>query len=146
MKSEKQTRLQEEFQRLVKPGKIQLLPNYVFRKAKPAIVGVEVLAGRIKPRYELIKEDGSSVGDMMQIQDRGEAVSEANIGMQVAISLNKPTVGRQIHEKDILYVAVPEEQAKALMTKFQDLLTQDELQALSELMEIKRRKNPFWAA
>jgi len=146
MKSEKQTRLQEEFQRLVKPGKIQLLPNYVFRKAKPAIVGVEVLAGRIKPRYELIKEDGSSVGDMMQIQDRGEAVSEANTGMQVAISLNKPTVGRQIHEKDILYVAVPEEQAKALMTKFQDRLTQDELQALSELMEIKRRKNPFWAA
>ena len=146
MKSEKQARLQEEFQRLVKPGKIKLLPGYVFRKAKPAIVGIEVLAGRIKPKYELIKENGSSIGEIMQIQDRGQPISEANIGMQVAISLNKPTVGRHIQEKDILYVKIPEQQAKTLLTKFQDLLTPDELKALNELLEIMRRKIPFWAA
>ena len=66
--------------------------------------------------------------------------------MQVAISLNKPTVGRHIQEKDILYVKIPEQQAKTLLTKFQDLLTQDELKALSELLEIMRHKTPFWAA
>jgi translation initiation factor 5B len=146
MKSEKQARLHEEFERLVKPGKIKLLPGYVFRKAKPAIVGVEVLAGRIKPKYELIKEDGSYVGEVMQIQDRGEAVSEANAGMQVAVSLNKPTVGRHVQERDVLYVKMSEQQAKNLSTKFQDRLTPDELQALNELLEMMRRKNPFWAS
>lgn len=146
MKKEKQARLQQEFERLVKPGKIKLLPGYIFRKAKPAIVGIEVLAGRIKPKYELIKEDGTSIGEILQIQDRGDAISEANVGMQVAISLNKPTVGRHVQEKDILHVKIPEQQAKKLRTKFQDQLTQDELNTLDEYLQIMREKTPFWAA
>ena len=146
IKSEKEAQLKEEFERLVKPGKIKFLPGYVFRKAKPAIVGIEVLAGQIKPKYTLVKGDGRDVGEIMQIQDRGEAVSEANLGMQVAISLNKPVVGRHIHEKDILYVRVPEEHAKTLLTKFQDRLSPQELGALNEFVEVMRRKSPFWAA
>jgi len=146
IKSEKEAQLKEEFERLVKPGKIKFLPGYVFRKAKPAIVGIEVLAGQIKPKYTLVKGDGRDVGEIMQIQDRGEAVSEANLGMQVAISLNKPVVGRHIHEKDILYVRVPEEHAKTLLTKFQDRLSPQELGVLNEFVEVMRRKSPFWAA
>jgi translation initiation factor 5B len=67
--------------------------------------------------------------------------------MQVAISLNKPIVGRHIHEKDILYVRVPEVHAKMLLTKFQDRLTAEELEALNEYVELMRKKTtPFWAA
>ncbi|KPV62984.1 MAG: putative translation initiation factor IF-2 [Candidatus Bathyarchaeota archaeon BA2] len=145
-KSEKEAQLKEEFDRLVKPGKIKLLPGYVFRKAKPAIVGTEVLAGQIKPKYTLVREDGQDVGEIMQIQDRGQAVSEANVGMQVAISLNKPVVGRHIHENDVLYVKVPEEHAKTLLMKFQDRLSPQELGVLNEFVEMMRRKSPFWAA
>lgn len=137
----------EEFDRLVKPGVIKILPGYVFRKAKPAIVGVEVLAGRIKPKTVLVKEDGESVGEIMQIQDRGKPISEAVAEMQVAVSLDKPTVGRHIHEKDILYVRVPEADAKALLTKFQDRLAAEELEALSKYVELMRKRTtPFWAA
>jgi translation initiation factor 5B len=146
IKSEKEAQLEEEFNRLVKPGKIKFLPGYVFRRAKPAIVGIEVLAGRIKPKYTLVKEDGRDVGEIMQIQDRGQAISEAETGMQVAISLNRPVVGRHIFEKDILYVGVPEEHAKTLLTKFKERLSPQELEALNELVEIMRRKSPFWAA
>lgn len=146
VKSEKETQLKEEFDRLVKPGKIKFLPGYVFRKAKPAIFGVEVLTGHIQPKYVLVKEDGQDVGEIMQIQDRGQAVSEANTGMQVAVSLNKPTVGRHIHEGDTFYVMVPEAHAKILLTKFQDRLSPEELGALNELIEVMRRKSPFWAA
>jgi len=146
VKSEKEAQLKEEFDRLVKPGKIKLLPGYVFRRAKPAIVGIEVLAGQIKPKYALVREDGLDVGEIMQIQDRGQAVSEANVGMQVAVSLNKPVVGRHIHENDVLYVKVPEEQAKTLLTKFQDRLSPQELEVLNEFVETMRRKSPFWAA
>jgi len=146
VKSEKEAQLKEEFERLVKPSKIKLLPGYVFRKAKPAIVGIEVLAGQIKPKCTLVKEDGLDVGEIMQIQDRGQALSEANVGMQVAVSLNKPVVGRHIHENDILYVKVPEEHAKTLLTKFQDRLSPEELGVLNEFVERMRRKSPFWAA
>jgi len=146
IKSEKEAQLKEEFDRLVKPGKIKFLSGYVFRKAKPAIVGIEVLAGHIKPKYALVKEDGRDIGEIMQIQDRGQAVSEATAGMQVAVSLNKPVVGRHIYEGDIFYVKVPEAHAKILLTKFQDRLSIEELGALNELTELMRRKSPFWAA
>jgi translation initiation factor 5B len=137
----------EEFDRLVKPGKIRILPGYIFRKAKPAIVGVEVLGGRVKPKVVLVKEDGESVGEIVQIQDRGKAISEAAAEMQVAVSLDKPVVGRHIHEKDVLYVRVPEAHAKVLLTKFQDRLTSEELEALNEYVELMRKKTtPFWAA
>jgi len=146
MKSEREKRLQKELERIIRPGKIKLLPGYVFRKAKPAIVGIEILAGQIKPRYALVKEDGRDIGEIMQIQDRGQAVSEAKAGMQVAISLDKPVVGRHIQERDILYVRVPEPQAKALLTKFQDHLSPEELTTLNEFVDIMRRRSPFWAA
>lgn len=146
MKSTQEERVQKELDRLVRPGKIKILPGYVFRKAKPAIVGIEVLAGQIKPKYALIGEDGSSIGEIKQIQDRGQAITGAETGMQVAVSLDKPVVGRHINEGDILRVKVPEAHAKALLTKFQDNLSPDELETLNELVNIMRRRSPFWAS
>ena len=66
--------------------------------------------------------------------------------MQVAVSLNKAIVGRQIHEGEIFYVKVPEAHAKILLTKFQDRLTAEEIEALNEFIEIMRKQSPFWAA
>ncbi len=147
IQSEREKLVVEEFDHLVKPGKIRILPGYVFRKAKPAIVGVEVMAGKIRPKVFLIKDDGEDVGEIMQVQDKGKAVSEAAVGMQVAVSLNKPIVGRHINEKDILYVRVPEKHTKVLLKKFPDNLTTEELQALNEYVELMRKKTtPFWAA
>jgi len=146
MKSTQEERIQRELDRLVRPGKIKILPGYVFRKAKPAIVGIEVLAGQIKPKYALIGEDGRNIGEIKQIQDRGQAIPEAKTEMQVAISLDKPVVGRHINEGDVLLVKVPEEHVKALLTKFQDRLSSEELDALNELVDIMRRQLPLWAA
>jgi len=147
LQSERDKLALEEFDRLIKPGKIRILPGYIFRKAKPAIIGVEVLVGQIKPKNSLVKEDGEDVGEIMQIQDRGKSVSEAGAEMQVAISLDKPTVGRHIHEKDILYVRIPEAHAKVLRTQFQDRLSAGEFEVLNEYIELMRKKTTlFWAA
>lgn len=146
LNKQKEQGLQEEFDRLIKPGKMKLLPGYVFRRAKPAVVGVEVLAGQIKPKHTLAREDGGDVGEIVQIQDRGQAISEAEAGMQVAISLDKAVVGRHIYEKDVLYVRIPEEHAKTLLTKFQDRLSMEELKVLNEFVDMMRRESPFWAA
>jgi len=145
MRSEREARIREEFDRLVKPAKIKVLEGYVFRRAKPAIVGVEVSAGRIRPRLRLINEEGREVGEIMQIQDRGEAIPEAEAGMQVAISIDKAVVGRHFDEGDTLHVRVPERDVKTLNSKFRDRLTPDEVEALEELIEMMRKTNPFWA-
>jgi translation initiation factor 5B len=147
LKSQREAKIEQEFEKLVKPGKIRVMEGYVFRRTKPAIFGVEVLAGTLKPRYTLARaEDGKDVGEVQQIQDKGKALSEAKQGMQVAVSMDKPTVGRHIFEKDILYVKVPESDAKALMTTYLDKLTAEEQEALKEYVEAMRKTTPFWAA
>lgn len=147
LKTRREMELEQKFENLVTPGKIRILEGYIFRRAKPAIVGVEVLAGRIKPKYKLVRaENGEEIGEIQQIQEKGETLSEARQGMQVAISIDKPTVGRQIFEKDVLYVKVPEHHAKMLLTTFVDRLTLEEQEALNEYVNLVRKKIPFWAA
>jgi translation initiation factor 5B len=64
----------------------------------------------------------------------------------VAVSLDKPIVGRHIHEKDVLYVRIPEANAKVLLERFRDRLSPEELEVLKEFVDMMRRKVPFWAA
>lgn len=146
LKQEDEARLEDEFSRLIKPAKVMFLPGYIFRKAKPAVIGVEVLAGKIRPKQVLAKEDGRNVGEILQIQDKGKAASEATIGAQVAVSLGKAIVGRHIHEGEVFYVRVPESHAKMLLTKFEDRLMPEEIETLNEFVEIMRLESPFWAA
>jgi translation initiation factor 5B len=147
LKSKREAKIEQEFEKLVKPGKARVMEGYVFRRAKPAIFGVEVLGGQLKPKYALVRaENGEDVGEVQQIQDRGKALSEAKQDMQVAVSMDKPTVGRHIFEKDILYVKVPEPDAKALLTSYVDKLTAEEQEVLKEYVEKMRKKTPFWAS
>jgi translation initiation factor 5B len=144
MRSEKEARDKGEFERLTKPGKIKVLSGYVFRRAKPAIVGVEVLAGTIKPRIRLVDREGKEIGEILQIQDKGEAISLAEAGKQVAVSIDKPTVGRHFNEEDILYVSIPETHVSKLLSSFQNRLDPSEVECLNELVEIMRKTTPFW--
>jgi len=146
MRGEQEARMTKEFDKFVLPGKLRVLPGYVFRKAHPAIFGVEVVAGMIKPKYQLIGRDGEDLGEVMQVQDKGKAVSEAKTGAQVAVSLEKPVFGRHINENDTLYVKVPEAHARAMLTRFQTRLSTEELDALNEYVNLMRSKVPFWAA
>jgi translation initiation factor 5B len=147
LKSKREAKVEQELERLVKPGKVLVLEGFVFRRAKPAIFGVEVLGGRLKPRYGLVRgEDGADLGQVQQIQDKGKAVSEAGQGMQVAVSMDKPVVGRHVFERDILYVKVPEPDARALLEKHLDKLSVEEQEVLKEYTEMMRKKTPFWGA
>ena len=122
-----------EMDLLIRPGKIKLLKGFVFRRSDPAIVGVEVVDGIIKPKYPLINIRGQRIGQVVRIQDQGKDVGEAGAGKQVAVSIDKPMVGRQINEGDVLYVDVPVQHARVLSSKFKDYLTPRELALLSEM-------------
>jgi translation initiation factor 5B len=144
-KNKREAKSEQEFEALVKPGKVMVMPGCIFRRAKPAIFGVEVLGGRLKPKYGLVRaEDSGDVGEVEQIQDKGKAVPEAKVGMQVAVSMDKPIVGRHVFEKDVLYVKVPEADAKALLTVHLDDLTAEEQDVLKAYVALMRKKTLFW--
>jgi translation initiation factor 5B len=122
---------------IIRPGKIEIIPQYIFRQNKPAVVGVKV-HGIIKPRTGLVNAKGKRVGTILQIQDRSVNIDEATDGMEVAVSIRGPTVGRQIKDDDILYVDIPDAQILAIRKKFMDDLTQPELDVYDEIVQIKR--------
>jgi translation initiation factor 5B len=145
VKEKRERKNEEEFNALIKPGKLTVLPNCIFRRAKPLVAGVEIQGGRIKPKVSLIRvEDNSYIGEIQQIQDEGKAVSEAKTGEQVAISMDKPIAGRHIFERDILYVKVPEEHVKKLFANHLDDLTDTEIDILKEYVKLMRKKTMFW--
>ena len=133
VQNEKSAGVKSEMDLLVRPGKIKLMKGFVFRRNDPAIVGVEVLDGIIKPKYPLVNESGRPIGTVLRIQDQGKDVNEAGVGKQVAVSIDKPTVGRQISEGDTLYVQVPAQHARLLITKYKEYLSPRELAVLDEL-------------
>jgi translation initiation factor 5B len=122
-------------ERLVWPAKIKLLPGYVFRASKPAIVGIEVLAGCIKSGVRLVRKDGKEVGTIKEIQKEGKSLPEARTGDKVAISMEEPTVGRQVEEGDILYAYLPESSINAWLSEFKDQLTEEELKIIEEFKQ-----------
>ena len=114
-----------------RPGKVRVMPGYVFRQSKPAIVGVEVMKGTIKNGNFLRNEEGKTIGELREIQSQGENVSSARAGDKVAASIEGAIVGRNIKEDDELFVAVSEEDKKVLR-KLGHRLRGDELELLEE--------------
>ena len=123
------------------PAKFKILPNCVFRANKPAIVGVRVLAGRIRPGENLITAAGGDAGRIKSIHTGEDALKEANQGEEVAVAIEGVTVGRQISEEDVIYVDLIESAYK----QFPGIdLNDDEKAALEETVAIKRRTDTFW--
>ena len=133
----------ENIEGVVKPCKVRLLPGYVFRQNNPAVVGVEVIVGTLKNGIPLMKEGKWNLTSVKGIQDKGENISDAQRGMQVAISLPGVTVGRQIFEGDVLYSDISEDDFKGLK-KVKKYLGKDEIELLKEISQMKRKDNPVW--
>ncbi len=142
-KIEQNKRLEEAaVDQLVRPCKIELMRNYVFRQNNPAIVGAEILIGKLKAGMPIMK-DGKVLTTIKSIQAEKESVNVAGEGKQVAISMEGVTVGRQINEGDILYSATPEEDFRKLK-EFKKYLTNKEIEVLKEIAVIMRKENPLW--
>ncbi len=133
----------KEIEGLCMPCKIQVLQGYVFRQSNPAVVGVEVLAGTLKAGTPLMKSDGIAITEAKSIQHEQENIEKAEKGKRVAVSLPNATIGRNIHEGDILYSSVPEGHFR----KFKEskkLLSPEEISVLKEIAEIMRKQSPMW--
>jgi len=143
--SEREIAEMKDFEVITPPCKIRVLRGFVFRRSNPAIFGVEVLSGRLRHKATLMNDQGKIVGTIQQIQDKNEKINEAPTNSQVAISMQETIIGRHINEEDTLYTLPREEDAKLLLSKFKDRLTDDEIKVLNETIEIRRKASPLWA-
>lgn len=124
------------------PARLEILPGFVFRTSKPAIIGIRVSGGTLRPGVRLMNRKGVDVGLLKSMQREGESVAEAPEGSELAASIDGAVVGRSIAEGDVLLVALGEGAVRALRTAE---LSSTERAILEEVVRIRRAvEGPFW--
>ncbi len=141
-----ETKKQEEAKKLeslVRPCKIEILQNCIFRISNPCILGVEVNVGVVRTNTPLMKKDGTKLNTIKAIQRENENVGVADKGLQVAISIPGISAERHVKEFDVLLSDIPENDFKKLK-ELREHLSQEEIDVMKEVAEIKRKQNSVW--
>jgi translation initiation factor 5B len=121
----------KKLETVVRPCRFRIIPGFVFRKRKPAVFGVEILSGVLKPNTPIQKEDGKSIRKVKKIEKEGKTVDMARTGDKVALSMDEPTIGRQINEGETLISVITMNNIKRLR-EIWNRLQDDEKQLLKE--------------
>jgi len=125
----------------VHPAKLEVLPGFVFRASKPAIVGIRVRGGTLRPGVRLMHPDGTEVGVLRSLQKEGESVAQAEENEELAASIEGAVIGRNLREGDQLLVSLSESAARALRGQ---PLSASEQAILDEVVRLHRATQPFW--
>jgi translation initiation factor 5B len=86
-----------------------------------------------------MNEDGKKVGIIHQVQENSKAIEEAKKGMQVAVSIKGPSIGRQINEGNVFYTDLNSKQAKMLIERFNHRLDEEQKDVLDHILHLKRK-------
>ena len=121
------------------PAKLKMFPEYIFRNSNPAVFGVSVEGGTLKPKVLLVTDKGKKVGRVHQLQDKGQTLDKANKGSEVAVSIRGIEVGRDIGKDEILFVNLPESHVRQIMARFLNDLTSDQKEVLREYILLMRK-------
>ena len=133
----------KKIENLTWPVKIKLLKNCCFRQSKPAVFGIRVESGILRPDVLLINQNNEEIDRVKGIQHENKSINQATPGMEVAISLPNITYGRQIKEDDILFSSLNEQEFLQLKAN-KKYLNGDEISLLQEIAEIKRKTKATW--
>jgi len=118
------------------PAELKFLEGCTFRRSDPAIIGMAVIKGRIRPGYPLMKDDGTKVGVIKSLQDKNESLDEAKKGDEVAVAIEGPLVGRNIDEGDIMFTYITFSQYEQIVKKGKKFLNGEEDELLKRIMQI----------
>ena len=128
----KEEKIREILEKVTRPCEVKVLKGYVFRQSNPAIFGVEVLRGILRPGVQMRRKDGKIVGSVKEMQREGVTIQEAKKGERVAVSMEEPTIGRQIKEGDVLFSVIKDRDLEVLR-KVWDRLGDDEKELIKEI-------------
>jgi len=133
----------EKLMKLATICKLKILPEHVFHNSNPAIFGVAVEGGTLKRKIALIDNDGKDVAKVKATQVDGKPVEETKKGQEVALSLPGISFDRRLKDTSFLFSNIGEAQFREFKAN-KDLLSQEEIQILQEIAEIKRREKVTW--
>jgi translation initiation factor 5B len=128
----KEREIEEKLGKVTRPCEVLILKGFIFRVSNPAIFGVEVKGGLLRTGVLLKRKDGKIIGKAKEIQREGKTIFEAKKGEKVAISMEEPTIGRQIKEGDHLISVISDENLK-LLKEVWEKLSEDEREFLKNL-------------
>ncbi|MEM5836268.1 MAG: translation initiation factor IF-2 [Candidatus Aenigmatarchaeota archaeon] len=126
----KEREIEEKLSKVTRPCEVVILEGCVFRSCNPAIFGIEVKKGLLKPGTLMKRKDGKIVGKIKEIQREGQSIQEAKKGDKVAVSMEEPTIGRHINEGDVLVSVISEDDMKILKEVW-ERLSEDEREMIS---------------
>jgi translation initiation factor 5B len=132
MEEEKKKEIEIKLETLPRPVKVRVIPGAIFRNSKPAIFGVDVLEGTLKPGI-LLRREEKIIGKVKEIQSEGRTIPKAMKGERVAISIEEAVVGRNVFENDVLISELSKEEIEKLKEIF-DYLREDEKKLLTEII------------
>lgn len=141
-KMEEKKRL--ELGAVVLPCKAQVMRDFIFRKSKPAVVGMHILSGSLKAGVELMKDDGKIIGVVKQIQNQNIAVVLAKAGDKVAVSIDGATFEKDFSDNETLYSSIPEKDFLRIKKGLVSFLSKSEIELLKEIAALQRKANPLW--
>ena len=128
---------------VTRPAKVQAMPEHVFRKNDPAVIGVKVLEGVLTSGCTLMDKEGERIGTLKSIQEENEKIEEAERGSQVAASIQGPTIGRDLEKSQVMFTDITQKDY-ARLQELREQLSEGEKSVLEEIVEIKDEKNPHW--
>jgi translation initiation factor 5B len=85
------------------PAKMRVLGEFFFRISDPAVFGVEVLEGTLKPGPQLMDQKCRIVGELKGMQDKNISISEAAKGAKIAVSVSGAVLKKDIVDGMILF-------------------------------------------
>ncbi len=133
----------EKLMNLASVCKLKILHEYVFHKSNPAVFGVKIEAGKLRPGTPVMNSSGEEISKVKKVQSENKGVDEATQGMEVAISLSGVNFDRQLKEEEYLYSDLSENQFRQFKEN-KELLSKDEIDALQKISQIKRKASPTW--
>jgi translation initiation factor 5B len=133
----------EKLMKLATVCKLKILHNFVFRNSNPAVFGVKIEAGKLKSRTPLITENGEKIAKVKAIQEQNQSIEEAEQGKEIAISLPGIMFDRKLGNEEYLYSDLSENQYRQFKEN-KNLLSQDEIQTLQKIAQIKRKQKVTW--
>lgn len=133
--------LEEKKHQLPVPSKLQIMPEYIFRSTKPVIVGIKVLAGRVKVGDKLLKSDGRYGGTVKSLRDGEVSKKYCDAPGEIAAAIEGVTLNRQIFPGETLYVDIPQEVVRVVR---ESDMGEDIKDVLEDIIKIKRKEDAFW--
>ena len=132
------------FSEITPVAKFEFLEGYVFRNSDPAVFGVRVDAGSVRQKAPFMNSSGRRVGQVHQLQVDGKPVGEVGAGKEAACSVQGVAVGRQVSEGDVFYTMPNSREARALTGRFGHRLDAAQSEALREIIELLRARDPAY--